>query len=107
MLVAVSFLPKIERCSKIMIHAGAVGQLRANVAPHPNPFVQAKPLAGCGFCETPQTEKYFRDVTNIKEVLNLPHLFDNRRGNRQVRPGRRSEERRVGKECRSRWSPDH
>src|SRR6266705_6142703 len=23
------------------------------------------------------------------------------------RPGRRSEERRVGKECRSRWSPDH
>src|SRR6266508_6772842 len=22
-------------------------------------------------------------------------------------PGRRSEERRVGKECRSRWSPDH
>src|SRR5438034_5627185 len=90
MLVAVSFLPKIERCSKIMIHAGAVGQLRANVAPHPNPFVQAKPLAGCGFCETAQTEKYFRDVTNIKEVLNLPHLFDNRRGNRQVRPGRRS-----------------
>src|SRR3712207_7182174 len=24
-----------------------------------------------------------------------------------VRPGRRSEERRVGKECRSRWSPYH
>src|SRR2546430_9162265 len=25
----------------------------------------------------------------------------------QVRPARRSEERRVGKECRSRWSPYH
>src|SRR6201982_4276805 len=24
-----------------------------------------------------------------------------------ARQGRRSEERRVGKECRSRWSPDH
>src|SRR5256886_9079385 len=24
-----------------------------------------------------------------------------------LRPGERSEERRVGKECRSRWSPDH
>src|SRR5688572_32903844 len=26
---------------------------------------------------------------------------------RIVGPGRRSEERRVGKECRSRWSPEH
>src|SRR2546430_17646993 len=26
---------------------------------------------------------------------------------RAARPERRSEERRVGKECRSRWSPDH
>src|SRR5258708_5427440 len=42
------------------------------------------------YCETAQTEKYFRDVTNIKEVLNLRHLFDNRRGNRQLRPSRRS-----------------
>src|SRR3712207_7149436 len=24
-----------------------------------------------------------------------------------IKPGRRSEERRVGKECRSRWSPYH
>ena len=24
-----------------------------------------------------------------------------------AKPGRRSEERRVGKECRSRWSPYH
>ena len=29
------------------------------------------------------------------------------RGIAAVRAGARSEERRVGKECRSRWSPDH
>src|SRR5258708_38068142 len=29
------------------------------------------------------------------------------RDQRHVRPDRRSEERRVGKECRSRWSPYH
>src|SRR5205814_6162564 len=31
------------------------------------------------------------------------------RGREQISPGlrSRSEERRVGKECRSRWSPDH
>ena len=28
-------------------------------------------------------------------------------GNRGSSPGPRSEERRVGKECRSRWSPYH
>src|SRR3712207_9325331 len=28
-------------------------------------------------------------------------------GVRQLQNGDRSEERRVGKECRSRWSPDH
>src|SRR5207237_7803049 len=27
--------------------------------------------------------------------------------NRHLHSGARSEERRVGKECRSRWSPDH
>ena len=26
---------------------------------------------------------------------------------KRISPGTRSEERRVGKECRSRWSPDH
>src|SRR3712207_8647435 len=30
-----------------------------------------------------------------------------RRSPRTARPARRSEERRVGKECRSRWSADH
>src|SRR3712207_9528587 len=29
------------------------------------------------------------------------------KGNLDLRMGRRSEERRVGKECRSRWSPYH
>src|SRR5439155_18669442 len=37
-----------------------------------------------------------------------PQLLRARTGSRQRRsPLRRSEERRVGKECRSRWSPYH
>src|SRR5690348_18383403 len=32
---------------------------------------------------------------------------DARGAERQARVGARSEERRVGKECRSRWSPEH
>src|SRR6266702_3939057 len=34
------------------------------------------------------------------------HAVDADHG-KACRHGRRSEERRVGKECRSRWSPDH
>src|SRR5947208_16811012 len=32
---------------------------------------------------------------------------DARPADRTARPGGRSEERRVGKECRSRWAPEH
>src|SRR3712207_9136863 len=35
------------------------------------------------------------------------YLFDNRYGTGQSAITARSEERRVGKECRSRWSPYH
>src|SRR5438034_11668392 len=42
----------------------------------------------------------------------LPHTVAvsgrlKRRGSPMGRDGARSEERRVGKECRSRWAPDH
>ena len=47
-------------------------------------------------------------------VLERSAPYANRGGSRYVRvyieaekPGSRSEERRVGKECRSRWSPYH
>ena len=38
----------------------------------------------------------------IVQKLNLPSAEDRKKNMRS-----RSEERRVGKECRSRWSPDH
>ena len=38
----------------------------------------------------------------INEVGEMPNLIDI-----QTNSHRRSEERRVGKECRSRWSPYH
>src|SRR3712207_8297088 len=36
-----------------------------------------------------------------------PSVVDHIEQNTEVKPRRRSEERRVGKECRSRWSPYH
>ena len=41
----------------------------------------------------PTIEKAATEIINLQSVINLP------KG--------RSEERRVGKECRSRWSPYH
>ena len=39
-----------------------------------------------------ETEQQFQDPENVDEIIEKV---------------KRSEERRVGKECRSRWSPDH
>ena len=47
-------------------------------------------------------EKTHQLKISIKEAK--PHPFD---GAEQRHPVNRSEERRVGKECRSRWSPYH
>ena len=41
-----------------------------------------------------------RDKNGIGVLAGLTHISD-------VQSHRRSEERRVGKECRSRWSPYH
>src|SRR2546430_17698041 len=47
---------------------------------------------------------YMREI----EGLQVPHgIHCHVAGIDLVRDGTRSEERRVGKECRSRWSPDH
>ena len=42
-------------------------------------------------------------ITIISDMETKPHL----RKNNRIRSIHRSEERRVGKECRSRWSPYH
>src|ERR1044071_180108 len=51
-------------------------------------------------------------AVNLGMMLGLPNLFikDERKGptsSFKARQAARSEERRVGKECRSRWSPYH
>ena len=54
-------------------------------------------IKNCITIETPKGIPYTAEVTDIV------------RGESQVSCAvvKRSEERRVGKECRSRWSPDH
>ena len=59
-----------------------------------------------GFCMrledhegAPQLDFYIDKLKPIKDVLSKPYF------NEQA--AARSEERRVGKECRSRWSPYH
>ena len=46
-------------------------------------------------------------VNNGKSISQIyfPELFDNKEASRGYMG--RSEERRVGKECRSRWAPEH
>ena len=44
-------------------------------------------------------------LLDLEAYTNLSHLYDYR--NLSAHPALRSEERRVGKECRSRWSPYH
>ena len=51
---------------------------------------------GCGACATACHEGAI-DIIDGKAELVREHFCD----------GLRSEERRVGKECRSRWSPYH
>ena len=47
------------------------------------------------------------NLVNFQEtILNLQKFWGNY-GCVILQPYDRSEERRVGKECRSRWSPDH
>ena len=54
--------------------------------------------------ETMETSPKTVLETYIREVTTLVHLTVN---NEEIVTTVRSEERRVGKECRSRWSPYH
>ena len=60
--------------------------------------------------EVKQSRGQFFEIAGILEN-NHAHLADLLRKDRVLKSDlkslRRSEERRVGKECRSRWSPDH
>ena len=50
-------------------------------------------------------ETYHEGSSQIKKVRQT--VYKKEYNKFEMRPGERSEERRVGKECRSRWSPYH
>ena len=54
------------------------------------------------------TTPLFADKNSNEEVLKrLDRVIDNKTACHVQKEKERSEERRVGKECRSRWSPYH
>ena len=69
--------------------------------------------------DTVEALETFRRATGALKDVSFPtiagtgpngaivHYRVTRKSNRRISPGDRSEERRVGKECRSRWSPYH
>ena len=61
-----------------------------------------------------ELERFYPRITSCRVVVERPgyHHRHGKGAHFRVRievsvPGERSEERRVGKECRSRWSPYH
>src|SRR5579859_2949363 len=71
-----------------------------NIIPHLSPLgrVIAPDFIGFGRSDKPDIEySWFDHVRYIEEFIRVMHLKNITR----------SEERRVGKECRSRWSPYH
>ena len=68
--------------------------------------VQSGCPVGCTFCGT--GKNFIKNLDN-KEIINqIDYVLKNKKINTiKVKKLRRSEERRVGKECRSRWSPYH
>src|ERR1043165_2158900 len=60
----------------------------------------ARILVNKGFIGRKQGEQILRHIYKGEPLPPPAHLID-------AQPSARSEERRVGKECRSRWSPYH
>ena len=61
-------------------------------------------MIGAGFSKNADkissTDKWFKNWNELSDMF-----YETVYGN--AGPGKRSEERRVGQECRSRWSPYH
>ena len=51
--------------------------------------------------------EFYQQLTNDLETARAEGLFKEERIITSAQQADRSEERRVGKECRSRWSPYH
>ena len=69
--------------------------------------------AGTGESKYPDLKAEFSDIPHDRGTLSMARSSDPNSANSQFficlksAPHLRSEERRVGKECRSRWSPYH
>src|SRR5256884_7243869 len=60
--------------------------------------------------DTAETTRHLSPGKRVLRVTRQPrvvHALDPGMPFQELRDGERSEERRVGKECRSRWSPYH
>src|ERR1017187_10934953 len=53
----------------------------------------------------PDALRFIQDDEVGRHLVDVPHVFEDQFVTRKVEELGRSEERRVGKECRSRWSP--
>src|SRR2546422_6716952 len=69
----------------------------------------ASPAPVAGVFRAVHTVKGMAATMGYARVTDLAHRTENLLDllRRRARPATRSEERRVGKECRSRWSPYH
>src|SRR5256886_10813569 len=69
-------------------------------------FLQPQPIhPGNSHWQNPSAGR--TQIASIPEALEFPGLSSRARDSGLGRSEGRSEERRVGKECRSRWSPYH
>src|SRR2546425_6916220 len=72
--------------------------------------IRDKLVTGVQTCALPISRHRGEHERKRQVLLLLPHALIVEQLRRRENPqlvGRRSEERRVGKECRSRWSPYH
>ena len=107
-----------------VIGAGRIGHVHAKtIAAHPDAALAlvcdpiddvAQKLADqCGARACKEAEEVFADpqvdavIIGSPTPLHIPHLLAAAKAGKAVLCRSRSEERRVGKECRSRWSPYH
>ena len=56
-------------------------------------------------CKKTPDDRYMSFINNVRHTDSLYVLYN--KSKREIALNIRSEERRVGKECRSRWSPYH
>ena len=59
---------------------------------------------GNSLCNVYRNNITFMDIYAAMSIINQINVYDNYIN---IKGAERSEERRVGKECRSRWSPYH